>query len=89
MAQFCFGAFRSSSPEVGAAARRGCHYWRGPAVTRNISRRARLDFSRITGSYNSRSYNSTFEIFIRRPLTVSGGKAACAAGRPELEALGG
>jgi hypothetical protein len=84
MAQLCFGAFRSSSPEVGAAARRSYHYWRGPAISRNLSRRARFDFSRIT-----RSYNSTFEIFIRRPLTVSGGKAACAAGRPELEALGG
>lgn len=84
MAQFCFGAFRSSSPEVGAAARRSYHYWRGTAVNRNIFSRARLDFSRI-----ARSYNSTFEIFIRRPLTVSGGKAACAAGRPELEALGG
>lgn len=84
MAQFCFGAFRSSSPEVGAAARRSYHYWRGPAVTGNISSRSRLDFSRI-----ARSYNSTFEIFIRRPLMVSGGKAACAAGRPELEALGG
>ena len=89
MAQFCFGAFRSSSPEVGAAARRSYHYWRGPAVTRSIYRRARLDFSRITRSSSSSSYNSKFEIFIRRPLTVSGGKAACAAGRLELAALGG
>jgi len=84
MAQVCLGAFRSRSPEVGVAGRRGCCYWRGARAIGTISRASRFDFSHIT-----RSYNSKFEISIRRPLTVSGGKAARAAYRPELEALGG
>jgi hypothetical protein len=45
---------------------------------------SRIDFHSI-----NRSYNSKFEIYIRRPLMVSGGKPARAARRPELEALGG
>jgi hypothetical protein len=45
---------------------------------------SRIDFHPI-----NRSYNSKFEIYIRRPLMVSGGKPARAARRPELEALGG
>jgi hypothetical protein len=84
MAQFCFGAFRSRSPEVGVAGRRGCRYWRGAMAIRRSSHTPRLRFSSI-----NRSYESKFKISIRRPLTVSGGKAACAARRPELEALGG
>ena len=84
MAQFCFGAFRSCSPEIGVATRRGWGYWRGVMAIRTLSRSPRIDFSPIT-----RSYNSKFEMSIRRPLMVSGGKAACAARRPELEALGG
>jgi hypothetical protein len=84
MAQVCFGAFRSRSPEVGVAGRRGCCNWRSATTTRTLSRSLPLEFSRIT-----RSYNPKFEISIRRPLRVSGGKAARAARRPELEALGG
>jgi hypothetical protein len=84
MAQICFGAFRSSSPEIGAAARRGHRYWRSATEIKTVSRSPRIDFPLLT-----RSYNPQFEIFIRRPLMVSGGKAARAAYRPELEALGG
>jgi hypothetical protein len=84
MAQVCLGAFRSRSPEVGVAGRRGCCYWRGATAIGTFPHSLRLDFSRIT-----RSYNPQFEISIRRPLKVSGGKAARAARRPELEALGG
>lgn len=84
MAQFCIGAFRARSPEVGAAGRRGRRFWRGATATTGSSRTTRIDFSLIILSYNSK-----FEISIRRPLTVSGGKAARAARRPELEALGG
>jgi hypothetical protein len=84
MAQFCFGAFRSCSPEIGAATRRGWSYWRGAMAIRTTSRSRRIDFSPITCSSNSK-----FEISIRRHLTVSGGKPARAARRPELEALGG
>jgi hypothetical protein len=84
MAQVCLGAFRSRSPEVGVAGRRGCCYWRGATAIRTFRRSLRLDFSRI-----NRRYNPKFEISIRRPLMVSGDKAARAARRPELEALGG
>jgi hypothetical protein len=84
MAQFCFGAFRSRSPEVGVAGRRGCRHWRGAMAIRRSYDSPRFHFSSKTPSYNSK-----FEISIRRPLTVSGGKAARAARRPELEALGG
>jgi len=83
MAQFCFGAFRSSSSAVGAAARRGYYYWRGATAINTYPRSLRIDFSRL-----NRINSSKFEID-QRPVTVSGGKAACAARRPELEALGG
>jgi len=83
MAQFCFGAFRFCSPEDGAATRRWRRYWRGETAMRTISRSPRIDFSRL-----NRINSSKFEID-QRPVTVSGGKAACAARRPELEALGG
>ena len=36
-----------------------------------------------------RNNSSKFKMYDQRPVTVSGGKAACAARRPELEALGG
>jgi len=84
MAQVCIGTFRSRSPEVGVARRRGCFYWRGAMTSRTLSGLSRFHFSLITQSSNSK-----FKRSIRRPLTVSGGKAARAARRPELEALGG
>jgi hypothetical protein len=83
MAQFCFGAFRFCSPEVGAATRRGRRYWRGATATGRDRRSPRIDFSRF-----NRINSSKFEID-QRPVKVSGGKAACVARRPELEALGG
>jgi hypothetical protein len=84
MAQVCFGAFRSRSPQVGAAGRRGWRCWRGVTAIARSYPVSRIDFHPINHSYNSKS-----EIFIRRPLMVSGGKPARAARRPELEALGG
>ena len=84
MAQFCLGAFRSCSPEIGAAARRGCQYWRGAMQTRRVLHPARIDFSRL-----DRIKSSKFKMDDQRPLTVSGGEAACAARRLEHEALGG
>src|SRR5580692_5603333 len=82
MAQFRFGAFRSCSPGVGVAARRSCRYWRGARIS-TISRSLRISFSRL-----NRINSSKFR-YDQRPVTVSGGKAACDARRPELEALGG
>jgi hypothetical protein len=84
MAQFCFGAFRSCSPEIGAAARRRRQYWRGATQTRPVLHPAQIDFSRL-----SRIKSSKFKMDDQRPLTVSGGKVACAARRLEHEALGG
>jgi hypothetical protein len=84
MAQFCFGAFRSCSPEIGAAARRARQYWRGAMATRRVLNHARIDFSRL-----NRIKSSKFKIDDQRPLTVSGGKVACAARRLVHEALGG
>ena len=84
MAQFCFGAFRSSSPAVGAAAHRAYYYWRGATTISWLPRSFRIDFSRLNHNNSSK-----FEVSDQRPVTVSGGKAACAARRPELEALGG
>jgi len=84
MAQFCFGAFRSSSLVVGVAARRTHRYWRGAIATGTISRSLRINFSRL-----NRINGSKFNVADQRPLKVSGGKAAYAARRPELEALRG
>jgi hypothetical protein len=82
--QVCLGAFSFRSPEAGDVRRRGCSACSPSMATGRIFRPRRLDFSRITSSNNLK-----FQISIRRLLTVSDSKAARAAGRPELEALGG
>ena len=83
MAQVCFGTFRHS-PEVGVIRRRGYCHWRGATLVRRNPYRVSSDFSPLDFRNSLK-----FEIAIRRPLTVSGGEAAYAAHRPELEALGG